>query len=110
MTSVLRARAIGETRGFMKMLLDADSDRILGFTMLGADAGEVLAVVQTAMLGGLPYTALRDAILTHPTMAEGLNVLLTSVPPDASAKMAARALARWEGEGGRVQTAKNPKA
>ena len=56
MTSVLRARAIGETRGFMKMLLDADSDRILGFTMLGADAGEVLAVVQTAMLAGLPYT------------------------------------------------------
>ena len=107
MTSVLRARAIGETRGFMKMLLDADSDRILGFTMLGADAGEVLAVVQTAMLAGLPYTGLRDAILTHPTMAEGLNVLLTSVPPDASARMAARALARWEGEGGRVTTAKN---
>ena len=92
------------------MLLDADSDRILGFTMLGADAGEVLAVVQTAMLAGLPYTGLRDAILTHPTMAEGLNVLLTSVPPDASARMAARALARWEGEGGRVPTAKNGKA
>ena len=110
MTSVLRARAIGETRGFMKMLLDADSDRILGFTMLGADAGEVLAVVQTAMLAGLPYTGLRDAILTHPTMAEGLNVLLTSVPPDASARMAARALARWEGEGGRVPTPKNGKA
>ncbi len=77
MTAVLRARAIGETRGFMKMLLDATDDRILGFTMLGADAGEVLAVVQTAMLGGLPYSVLRDAILTHPTMAEGLNVLLT---------------------------------
>ena len=109
MTSVLRARAICETRGFMKMLLDADSDRILGFTMLGADAGEVLAVVQTAMLAGMPYTDLRDAILTHPTMAEGLNVLLASVPPDASARMAARALARWEGEGGRVTTAENDK-
>ena len=108
MTSVLRARAIGETRGFMKMLLALDSDRILGFTMLGADAGEVLAVVQTAMLAGLPYTALRDAIFTHPTMAEGLNVLLTTVPPDASARMAARALARWEGEGGRVPTPKKP--
>ena len=107
MTSVLRARAIGETRGFMKMLLDADSDRILGFTMLGANAGEVLAVVQTAMLAGLPYTGLRDAILTHPTMAEGLNVLLTSVPPEMSARMAARALARWEGEGGRVKTPTN---
>ena len=107
MTSVLRARAIGETRGFMKMLLAVDSDRILGFTMLGADAGEVLAVVQTAMLAGLPYIALRDAILTHPTMAEGLNVLLTTVPPDSTARLAARALARWEGEGGRVPIAQN---
>ncbi len=79
MTSVLRARAIGETRGFMKALIDTKSDRILGFTMLGADAGEVIAVVQTAMLAGLPYTALRDAILTHPTMAEGLNVLFANL-------------------------------
>ena len=110
MTAVLRARAIDETRGFMKMLLDADSDRILGFTMLGADAGEVLAVVQTAMLAGMPYTGLRDAIFTHPTMAEGLNVLLSSVPPDTDTRMAARALARWEGEGGRVTTATNEKA
>lgn len=78
MTSVLRARALGETRGFMKMLIDPNNDRILGFTMLGPDAGEVLAAVQTAMLGAMPYTVLRDAILTHPTMAEGLNVLLTS--------------------------------
>ena len=80
MTSVLRARAMVETRGFMKMLIAAESDRILGFTMLGVSAGEVLAVVQAAMLGGLPYTGLRDAIFTHPTMAEGLNVLLASVP------------------------------
>lgn len=80
MTSVLRARAIGETRGFMKAILDTKSDRILGFTMLGADAGEVIAVVQTAMLAGLPYTGLRDAILTHPTMAEGLNVLFSNLP------------------------------
>lgn len=81
MAKVLRARAIGETRGFMKMLIAEDSDAVLGFTMLGADAGEVVAVVQVAMLGGLPYTALRDAILTHPTMAEGLAVLLADVPP-----------------------------
>jgi pyruvate/2-oxoglutarate dehydrogenase complex dihydrolipoamide dehydrogenase (E3) component len=80
MSSVLRARATGETRGFMKALIDARSDRILGFTMLGAGAGEVIAAVQTAMLAGLPYTALRDAILTHPTMAEGLSVLLAGVP------------------------------
>lgn len=103
MTSVLRAKAIGETRGFIKMLIDADSDSILGFTMLGAEAGEVVAVVQTAMLAGLPYTGLRDAILTHPTMAEALNVLLANVPPDASTRIAARALARWETEGGRIR-------
>jgi pyruvate/2-oxoglutarate dehydrogenase complex dihydrolipoamide dehydrogenase (E3) component len=81
MASVLRARALGESRGFMKVLLDAHSDRILGFTMLGPGAGEVVAVVQTAMLAGLPYTALRDAIFTHPTMAEGLNVLFANAPP-----------------------------
>ena len=80
MTSVLRARTIGETRGFIKALIDAHGDRILGFTMLGAGAGEVVAVVQTAMLAGLPFTGLRDAILTHPTMAEGLTVLFADVP------------------------------
>ena len=80
MASVLRARTLGEMRGFMKVLIDGQSDRILGFTMLGPDAGQVVAVVQTAMLAGLPYTGLRDAIFTHPTMAEGMNVLFTSVP------------------------------
>jgi pyruvate/2-oxoglutarate dehydrogenase complex dihydrolipoamide dehydrogenase (E3) component len=79
--SVLRAKTTGETRGFMKALVEARSDRIVGFTMLGAEAGEVVAVVQTAMLAGLPYTTLRDAILTHPTMAEGLTVLFAAVPP-----------------------------
>jgi pyruvate/2-oxoglutarate dehydrogenase complex dihydrolipoamide dehydrogenase (E3) component len=57
----------------MKALLDARSDRIVGFTAIGPEASEAMAVVQTAMLGGLPYTALRDAIFTHPMMAEGLN-------------------------------------
>lgn len=80
MASVLRARAIAETRGFMKAIIDAKGDRMLGFTMLGAGAGEVVAVVQTAILAGMPYTVLRDAILTHPTMAEGLTVLLANVP------------------------------
>src|SRR3982075_1688226 len=80
MSSVLRARTIGETRGFMKALIDARSDRIVGFTMLGSGAGEVIAAVQSAMLAGLAYTGLRDAILTHPTMAEGLGVLLAGVP------------------------------
>jgi pyruvate/2-oxoglutarate dehydrogenase complex dihydrolipoamide dehydrogenase (E3) component len=78
MASVLRAIAIGETRGFMKMLI-GDNDRIAGFTMLGAEAGEVCSVVATAMIADLPYTALRDAILPHPTMAEGLGPLLLAM-------------------------------
>lgn len=79
MASVLRTRTLGETRGLMKTLIEQDGDRILGFTMIGPEAGEVMAVVEIAMLAGLPYTALRDAILTHPTMAEGLNALFSSV-------------------------------
>ena len=67
-SAVLWTRTISETTGFMKALVDVTSDRILGFTMLGPEAGEVMAVVQAAMLAGLPYTGLRDAILTHPTM------------------------------------------
>jgi pyruvate/2-oxoglutarate dehydrogenase complex dihydrolipoamide dehydrogenase (E3) component len=78
--AVLRSRTTSETRGFMKALVEADSDRILGFTMLGAEAGEVMAVVQTAMLAGMPYTGLRDAIIAHPTMAEGLGDLFSNVP------------------------------
>jgi pyruvate/2-oxoglutarate dehydrogenase complex dihydrolipoamide dehydrogenase (E3) component len=84
MSAVLRTQTISETRGFMKGLVDAQSDRILGFTMLGPEAGEVMAVVQTAMLAGMPYTGLRDAILTHPTMAEGLGALFANVPPKAT--------------------------
>jgi pyruvate/2-oxoglutarate dehydrogenase complex dihydrolipoamide dehydrogenase (E3) component len=63
----------------MKSLFEADGDRILGFAMLGADAGEVTAVVQTAMLAGMPYTGLREAIIAHPTMAEGLGALFANV-------------------------------
>jgi pyruvate/2-oxoglutarate dehydrogenase complex dihydrolipoamide dehydrogenase (E3) component len=81
--AVLRTRTTGETRGFMKALVDARSDRILGFTMFGPEAGEVMAVVQAAMLAGLPYTGLRDAILAHPTMAEGLRGLFAEVPSSA---------------------------
>ena len=78
--AVLRSRTISETRGFMKTLVEAGGDRILGFTMIGAEAGEVMAVVQTAMLAGMPYTGLRDAIIAHPTMAEGLGALFSNVP------------------------------
>jgi pyruvate/2-oxoglutarate dehydrogenase complex dihydrolipoamide dehydrogenase (E3) component len=72
--AVLRSRTMSETRGFLKAVI-GDDDRILGFTMLGPEAGEVMTVVQTAMLARMPYTALRDAVIAHPTMAEGLNVL-----------------------------------
>jgi pyruvate/2-oxoglutarate dehydrogenase complex dihydrolipoamide dehydrogenase (E3) component len=83
MAGVLRAVALGETRGFIKMLVDTQSDRILGFTALGIEGSEMMAAVQTAMLGGLPYTVLRDAIFTHPTTAEGLVYLLAGVPARA---------------------------
>jgi len=82
--SVLRSRTTLETRGFMKAVVAADSDRILGFAMLGAEAGEVMAVVQTAMLARMPHTGLRDAIIAHLTMAEGLVALFSNVPPSSS--------------------------
>jgi pyruvate/2-oxoglutarate dehydrogenase complex dihydrolipoamide dehydrogenase (E3) component len=69
-----------EANGFMKVLVGARNDRILGFTMIGPEAGEVMAAVQTAILAGMPYTCLRDAILAHPTMAEGLGSLFSNVP------------------------------
>ena len=78
MKAVLRAQATGETEGFMKALVGENDDRILGFTMIGAQAGEVMAVVHTAMMANLPYTKLRDADFAHPTMAEGLNFLFSN--------------------------------
>jgi pyruvate/2-oxoglutarate dehydrogenase complex dihydrolipoamide dehydrogenase (E3) component len=83
MSNVLRALTVSETRGFMKALIEADGDRILGFTAFGPEAGEVVAIVQLAMSAGLPYTVLRDSILTHPTMAEGLIGLFSAVPAPA---------------------------
>ncbi len=79
MTAALRTRTLSETRGFMKALIGSDN-HILGFTAFGVEAGEVMAVVQVAMTAGLPYTSLRDAIFTHPTVAEGLVSLFSSVP------------------------------
>jgi len=79
MAAVLRTRTISETQGFMKALIAPEDGRILGFTMVGAEAGEVMAVVQMAMQAGAPYTLLRDAILAHPTMAEGLNSLFSGL-------------------------------
>jgi pyruvate/2-oxoglutarate dehydrogenase complex dihydrolipoamide dehydrogenase (E3) component len=80
MEAVLRARTLSETRGFLKALVEADGDRILGFTAVGAGVGEVMSAVQIAMIAGLPYTAMRNAVLTHPTLVEGLIPLFSSVP------------------------------
>ena len=79
MEANLRARTLSETRGFMKALVEAESGRILGVTAFGVGAGEIMASVQVAMIAGLPYTALRDAVLTHPTLVEGLISLFSSV-------------------------------
>src|SRR5437773_2712646 len=92
LAAVLRTRTLSETRGFMKALIEAKSDRILGFTVFGVEAGEVMASVQVAMIAGLPYTALSDAIFTHPTMLEGLIPLFTNVPPAGAAVANVQAL------------------
>jgi pyruvate/2-oxoglutarate dehydrogenase complex dihydrolipoamide dehydrogenase (E3) component len=80
MEANLRARTLSETRGFLKALVESDSDRILGFTAFGVGAGEIMSAVQMVMIAELPYTALRDAVLAHPTLVEGLIPLFSSVP------------------------------
>jgi pyruvate/2-oxoglutarate dehydrogenase complex dihydrolipoamide dehydrogenase (E3) component len=72
-----RARELGETRGFMKAVIDADTSQILGAAILAVEGGEMMAVLQVAMMGNLPYTAIRDGIFTHPTLAEMLSDLFT---------------------------------
>ncbi|MDK1386541.1 FAD-dependent oxidoreductase [Sinorhizobium sp. 8-89] len=79
MDVIPRARTLSRREGFMKAIVAAHTDEILGFSMLGENAGEVMSVVQMAMLGKLPYTALRDCIFAHPTISEGLNMLFANV-------------------------------
>jgi pyruvate/2-oxoglutarate dehydrogenase complex dihydrolipoamide dehydrogenase (E3) component len=81
MVAVLRTRTMAETRGFLKVLVSTTDDTILGFTGFGVGAGETMATVQLAMKAGLPYTVVREMTITHPTLAEGLIPLLSSVPP-----------------------------
>ena len=73
MNGVARALEVDESRGMMKVLVDAKTDQILGCTVLGIEGGEIMSMLQIAMMGKLPYTALREAIFAHPTLAEGLN-------------------------------------
>ena len=79
MSAVSRAVETGETRGFMKAVVDAHSGQILGCAILGSEGGEVMTMIQVAMLGKLTYTAGADAIFTHPLLAEGLNTLFATL-------------------------------
>jgi pyruvate/2-oxoglutarate dehydrogenase complex dihydrolipoamide dehydrogenase (E3) component len=86
MKADLRAITLAETRGFMKALIDTKTDRILGITVFGVSAGEIMGAVQIAIIAGLPYTTLRDAIIAHPTLLEGLLGLFAAVPPKEKAQ------------------------
>jgi pyruvate/2-oxoglutarate dehydrogenase complex dihydrolipoamide dehydrogenase (E3) component len=79
MTRVARAIEMGETRGFMKAVVDTGSGEILGCAILGVEGGEVMSVLQTAMMGGLPYTTLAEAVFAHPTLSESLNNLFMTL-------------------------------
>jgi pyruvate/2-oxoglutarate dehydrogenase complex dihydrolipoamide dehydrogenase (E3) component len=79
MNAVIRALETGETRGFMKALVDADAKQILGCAILGLEGGEIMAIIQVAMMGKLPYTALKEGVFTHPTLAEGINTLFATI-------------------------------
>ena len=79
MNAVIRALETGETRGFMKAIVDADTQQILGCAILGLEGGEIMTIIQVAMMGELPYTALKEGIFTHPTLAEGLNTLFMTL-------------------------------
>jgi pyruvate/2-oxoglutarate dehydrogenase complex dihydrolipoamide dehydrogenase (E3) component len=79
MSNVARAIETDETRGFMKAVVDADTDEILGAAVLGVEGGEVVTVLQMAMMGGLPWTRLRDAIIAHPTFSESINNLFMTL-------------------------------
>src|SRR5207245_8580991 len=79
MTHVDKDIQFGETRGFMKAIVDADTNQILGCAILGMEGGEVMTVLQVAMMGKLPYTVIRDGIFAHPTLAESLNNLFMAM-------------------------------
>jgi pyruvate/2-oxoglutarate dehydrogenase complex dihydrolipoamide dehydrogenase (E3) component len=79
MSRVARAQEVAESRGFMKAVVDATSDQILGGAVLGIEGGEIMAMLEIAILANLPYTVLRDGIFAHPTLAESLNNLFASL-------------------------------
>jgi pyruvate/2-oxoglutarate dehydrogenase complex dihydrolipoamide dehydrogenase (E3) component len=79
MSWVARALEMDESRGFMKAVVDAETDRILGYAALGVEGGELMSMVSIAMMGNVPYTMLRDGIFAHPTLAEAFNNLFTNL-------------------------------
>jgi pyruvate/2-oxoglutarate dehydrogenase complex dihydrolipoamide dehydrogenase (E3) component len=79
MTHVARALEVDETRGFMKAIVDAETNQILGAAILGIEGGEIMSALEIAMMGKLPYTALRDGTFAHPTLAESLNNLFMAM-------------------------------
>jgi len=79
MTAVARALETDETRGFIKAIVDSETNQILGAAVLGIEGGEIMSAIEIAMMGNLPYTALRDGIFAHPTLAESLNNLFTAM-------------------------------
>jgi pyruvate/2-oxoglutarate dehydrogenase complex dihydrolipoamide dehydrogenase (E3) component len=81
MSRVARALETAEPRGLMKAIVDRESHTILGCAVLGVEGGEIMGMLQLAMMGGLTYTALRDAVFAHPTLAEALNNLFTKLTP-----------------------------
>jgi len=81
MTGVARAQEMSETRGFMKAIVDAKTRQILGCTVLGVEGGEIMSMLQIAMMGKLPYPAIKEAIFAHPTLAESLNNLFMTLDP-----------------------------
>jgi pyruvate/2-oxoglutarate dehydrogenase complex dihydrolipoamide dehydrogenase (E3) component len=81
--TIPRARTTGEKRGFFKVIVDAKTQRILGCAIFSVEAGEILGAVQMTMIAGLPFTALQDAVLSHPTMVEGFNSLFANLKSPA---------------------------
>jgi pyruvate/2-oxoglutarate dehydrogenase complex dihydrolipoamide dehydrogenase (E3) component len=91
MSYVARAIEVDETRGFMKAVVDADTDQILGCAILGVEGGEIAAMLQIAMMGGVPYTTLRDTVFSHPTLSESLNTLFAAVEEPDEVQMTSQA-------------------
>ncbi|HZA47123.1 MAG TPA: mercuric reductase [Rubrobacter sp.] len=87
MSYVARAIEVDETRGFMKAVVDADTDQILGCAILGVEGGEIAAMLQIAMMGEVPYTTLRDTVFSHPTLSESLNTLFAAVEQEDEIQM-----------------------